>query len=745
MINFICDYGEGKTANLLLVDLPESWSIERLADNLYNQSRDAALSSDLSIVRLPVGTTTDEFDGIDWSPLRQRLPNQAIFALFIDGYKHLLSANFNSHSDLVLDSTQQEEIIDAIRQTELESLAIESRALIKTNGSHLFKLPSQLYSDLFIRVGNIQTNKRSIDAVVFWMFPWMESVSLIVTETWTISSISLNASRLLAKHTKQVPCHVEMVSQYHDGSTETLEQLDEIVNLAANQAGRTLFLISACMSGNLRDICQQRIVERMGSDAAVSFLSIYLLDSQVDIDHLCSLSHLGFSASNFVEARQQEPIVIDIDKTTYFPSFQADRTVRIKADSSMHKYGRDALEAYKGKGFVSCHRDSFDSTGHRLRHHAVYLDVSKVLHESRFSERLNEIILGLELPPSLIIVPPNAEGEELAICAAEAINASFGKNVKCIVDCSLTRESDSLRTTLSSHGFDDSVLVIDDVSITGMRLQSYQRDFRIIGYKGRIHYVVGVARPESRNDWTQRKKILSYRDGFPRDMQHTLSAVEMILLPDLADNKCPWCCEQELIRQSFICGSVPPQMILRRTRQLQDRNKNNPMVNGLFLEVSNGSDLDLTTNSIFIGIPASQADVVAAISNKLAIMRCDSGDFGLKSTGFPDRAVLDCDCYLGCWFNDSIIRATILRMATKAELEFSLDGAEKHRREKMLSILQSHNETEFNLSAELVLGSALGRLPPINLSSIQSLDLDIRGIPKLYRFLRSPFHRAEKQ
>jgi hypothetical protein len=80
---------------------------------------------------------------------------------------------------------------------------------------------------MFLRVGNVQGTRQVLDAFFFWMLPFLKDRSAILTDTWSISSIALNASRLLERYwmnsgPEQInrftseECYVDMLSSYPD-------------------------------------------------------------------------------------------------------------------------------------------------------------------------------------------------------------------------------------------------------------------------------------------------------------------------------------------------------------------------------------------------------------------------------------------------------------------------------------------------------------------------------------------------
>ena len=379
---------------------------------------------------------------------------------------------------------------------------------------------------------------------------------------------------------------------------------------------------------------------------------------------------------------------------------------------ALNKYGFDAINEYRNMGFFSCHRDSYDLSGQRLRHHAINLDIGAIIDTDRFSGKLNLYVRNLNPIPKMILNPPHKKGL--------ALGNAIASHVKSVhdINCSVHSVSDlynfndlNLIKFLKNATEDDSIIVADDVSITWQRLHAYQRDLRRLQFIGKIHYLVGVARPESYSEWEKRVKYLSYRDGYSESYWHTVVPLEKMILPDINEKECSWCHEEKFLSRLALNSYTVPEFLQKRLRALQNTGFNTkPLIDDLFLEFNDNNAFHITENSVFIQHPASQTDVVAGISHKLAMMRNDP-DSPLKSFGYPARSVLSKECYLGNCFNDSIIRAVILRMCHNDEIEYSTHAGEEERRQLVNRILSSDDPEVYNLYLEVLLGLAFRKLP----------------------------------
>src|SRR5262249_21361654 len=94
-----------------------------------------------------------------------------------------------------------------------------SSAFFPPRANVIYRQPSRLYAQAFLRVGNVQTSKQYLDAFFFWLLPHLWDRSAIVTESWSISSIGLHAARSLECYTgRERECDFDTLSIYQDGS-----------------------------------------------------------------------------------------------------------------------------------------------------------------------------------------------------------------------------------------------------------------------------------------------------------------------------------------------------------------------------------------------------------------------------------------------------------------------------------------------------------------------------------------------
>lgn len=301
---FTFDYSRGEDLlHGLFVDRPSHVSYAELADELYNARR-----SDLSVVNLlmirppvdeplPAEATLKE----NLAPVFERVPQMSIYLFGSVNFEHKLTDNLNVQSTSVLRFEDVTGLVSHLRQQELIHYAMEANAVLRTSGARIFRAPSGKYCRTFVRVGNVQTNRAAIDGFFFWILPWLKSCGAIVTETWTISTIAMNAARLLSRYSTEAHARIEvdMLSQYHDRTSKLLPDIETVLRRACASTDKTiLVLVSSSMSGVLVDSLKATILGMGLPLQRFYFGALYLLGERKDVPHLCDVA-CGINGATF--------------------------------------------------------------------------------------------------------------------------------------------------------------------------------------------------------------------------------------------------------------------------------------------------------------------------------------------------------------------------------------------------------------------------------------------------------------
>lgn len=524
----------------------------------------------------------------------ERLPLTPLYILHSSNFEIRLSDNLNRNQNEIEEiKANKSDFINYVRQREMEQFILHSTAIIKSpTPKILFRTPSQEYSHTFLRVGNIQKSRHVLDSIFFWTLPFLKKTGAILTDSWSISSIAFNISRLLARYIKKKDkkmsevvknFHVNMLTTHYHGLREMdKETKDCLIPLIYNNNKNILFIISAIKTskslGNIK-----KAIKNAGFTEKMEYLVLYKLISEVQETHLCDLSG-EFSVRNDInfDSRPEPEIgfpVIPIDEQSFFPFDARDQLIEIKKAGA--DISKTFFETYGGKNVISVHRKAFFANNTPLRHHGIYVDVSKMLECDVFLEKLAKQIEKIPKLPACIIYPPHDQGEKLVTLIADKLEKKFSGTCKILCFAELKIEPESKQSSivkfLKSLSRDQIVLVLDDVSITGDRLHTYQKNL-LNNFKGQIRYLVGVARPESEEVWQRRKNILQIKGD-------TLDYVEKIILPDWDNSNCPWCQERKMLEE-LIENSDYKELSVTRKLEIRlnelNQSENKGLINNVF-------------------------------------------------------------------------------------------------------------------------------------------------------------------
>lgn len=609
-------------------------------------------------------------------------------------------------------AVEEAEILEILKAAEFDAIVERSRALLSSPPGSAFRAPSGHHVQHFLRVGNIQCDRDAIDAVFFWLLPHLKRVAAILTDTWSISSIAFNIAGLASNYFGGAPRRVEMLPGYHDGSeAATARASDIIVRLARDCADdvdhdEMLVLISATQSGSLAE----------NLNASFSALSLKLSPRYVAIfalgpTEVASLRNLS-EDGHYVFRPKNDAFVtrpVQIDPQVYFPlQFQDIPFALNKPEAERH---REFFDRYADTGLIKVHRDD-DRDPAQGRHHAIHLDVAKIVDHEAFKAKLDPIVARLP-KPAILVAPPHAAAQALAGAVRSRLEQRGATPGMTLIHPNLffsnpmTEDEEEARRFIKAAGPDDEILIVDDVCVTAAAISQFQKYLRTEGYSGRITYLVGIQRMPDPASWTGfARRLRNRKNGLP---QHQVVAIEEIALPDLRKHDCPWCQEVMLLNRWAADAPLPHQ--LQDRRDLLTKAKDTGIFSGIFLTPPGTGRLRLGPDSFYIKQQSTDADAYAAASAAIQSLRVEGrGDRPcLGNRRFPVATVLKWEDYLTEKWTDSILRASILRAGTRDELTFTDEDSEAQRSDALRDLVGSGTAGEYDVALEILLAAGHGK------------------------------------
>lgn len=745
---FLATIAEGEAvAEAVVVQLVHGRSLARTLELLYSDHRELRYQASVIIVRTVVEErlpeqsawvlntgereqTTSHTRAIldelaeDPETTFNRANDKPVRLLGSRDFEPILSSNVNplvNFDPLEQTEISDERILACLREAEMRHIVGKARSILPEAPDRAYEAPSGSLVRSFMRVGNIQYSRASMDALFFWLLPHLRGCHGIVTDTWSISSMALNTSRMLSLYDGSPQVPIEVLSEYQDrhpdrdaGAGEVLTHLLAEISRSLDVANPTILcLISATQTGSLVSSLNEILKIYCGEAVTARFVAVFKMgDSSLealsdwsDSDAFRPLSSEAYARANAVV----------IDPQLYFPLIFHDIDYVLRERQAAP--GKRFLDDYGRSGIISVHRDSVSDTG--KRHHGIYLDCEKLVDHQTFRGRFREKLLGLVPPPTLILSPPHESGLKMALYAQEVFTARgisaaifSHSTLRFAPEREPAAEEIALRDAIDALPDNGAVLILDDVFITGARLSGYERHLRDRTFSGLIHYLVGVARPTSAVFWEGRKQMRSFRPRTARRHfdRNTIDSVETLFLPNWEEQQCPWCQEQQLyVERSREARPLPGPIADRRDRLIAAAATG--MQHDLFMAPPGRDSFGVTPDSLFAQPGVCQAEVFASVASAVQSLRSNPPENrpSLGRRRFPVSTVLNGQEYLFDTYTDTILRSSIIRAADPDELVYANKDSEAKRTQWIRNLIEHPESDEWEISLELLLAAGLSK------------------------------------
>lgn len=715
------DFEDNEPKRAVLVDVPADTAPNEIAGELHTRYRNQLLYLDLILLRLSVWKLWQpKAPDNNISKICARFPNISVKLLVSNDYEHLIVDGFGHNNTQKFQfENDPRSFLSELRAEELKKLVKQSEALYLSDDNFIFQLPSRILSNSFLRVGNIQTSRGALDSLLFWLLPHLEKVDGILIDTWSISSIALNASRFLSFRRSQGKSliRVEMLDNYLDGRIQNREELEEILRRVSDGFQKPfLILFSAAMTGKSLKYFASTLSTMSCPTKHQKYLVLFRLgDNPLKVNgtiipELCDFS--GEVPANSKQPDQAAKTQIKIDSTTYFPIFAIEEEASLKSEiAAKHK---KFFDKYKEQKAIRIHVDSIVG-GQKFRHHGIYIDVLEMLKNQHFFTEFQKIIHDLDPPPKMILIPPHNAGRELAKIAARQLAKDIGHPPEIIerldlvipADVEAANEMKEIHEKMKRLNECEALLVLDDVMTTGSRFLGYQKNLRILKFRGQIHYRAGVSRTPSLEEQDRIARTLKPNN---HGHHHTLDFVEKIILPNWDSKDCPLCTESRLLDELIKEKKVQSNSTLS-TRAAQLRNSTHKgLIDDVFLKLPTTQSLQITPNSFFVKEGATQAVVLCSVAAAVQELRTNiDKDNRLDARGFPIRrvfSVADLKTY-----TDGILQASLLRCVYEEEFQRISFATDKQFVDWALEIFNKKDNDSLSTQLELALAIGFRKIP----------------------------------
>lgn len=419
--------------------------------------------------------------------VNQRLANRGFHLLHYDGTSYVLRELADTRKlTHQLDDIQLTRLLS---HAELTALTERPGSLLPANPNFHYEGPNGMHYRSFLRLGSALSSIEALDSVLFWMLEDLLRTKLTVLDSGTILSLALRASSYL-KENGYAP------EVFNDRWIECLHKYDESIDEVMRRIARlkigqhelpALLVDSVTSTGKLFSRLSEACDKNGISTRRVSIFSTERYakeDSGRTLAFLHATSEPQRKADcELCKAKSQ---ALPISPQSYLLDLSAaSRSTRIKRSDA--REASEFFNKYKGTKCIRVH-----ITEHDQRHHMIDIDVRALLKSAQFSKRLKELCLQLGEDADVVLHPEHS--------VARALGAKVSKWLGLTNIASdehrLSRLSDAELTTLKNA---KTVLILDDVVVTGTRMRGYKEALsEIVDSNVEIRGLVGVARPDSR-------------------------------------------------------------------------------------------------------------------------------------------------------------------------------------------------------------------------------------------------------
>lgn len=411
------------------------------------------------------------------------------------------------------------------------------RCVICSSSNHHFCLPSGAHSSQFVRLAEAFTSMAIVDRIAYWAVLYILERHTTILNTEPICIVVDNPSMLVlsARMQKMLGPAVELHSLESypscvDSNRSTIDLLSEL----NQRAGNTYLVIGISSIGGLSSFVNAR------SDWRLDTFTLFALSKINDINAFCWPEIDGYEIHPSKDACslcQAGSAPVAIHGSTYMAGHSPASPVPLKPN--LFSSQKDFIWRYgQHPGVLRVHYD--DPNESTPRHHSFYIDVASLFLIDEFQNEIIDFVTELNPKPDIIISPKHHAGTLIGDLAAKTLGCKYHA-----VEFPLRDGGEDFIAAISES---ENILVVDDIFISGSRLDSFNRAFReeisLCKRVKNICYLALIATPPSEKSLSQRLRGLT--SG--HEWNSTVNFLHKIILPNWHLPKdCPWCSEHKVL------------------------------------------------------------------------------------------------------------------------------------------------------------------------------------------------------
>lgn len=600
---------------------------------------------------------------------------------------------FSIEADVIsangLSQLDREPVISRVRAADLLQLLKEDggACALEPHSNYHFVTPSLTHSSLFMRIGDLLRDLKTLDRFAFWLGPYAGNAHAILVDSWSISSPIL---RTLQINKLDIPfdCLPEHPTHNSIACRRIVEGL--ISNLPAG--GKLVAFVSITGSGRLVNQISAMVEECGAGKIAFECVSIYGFTNTPEAVSCFARVPAGESfVQDSCDFCAKGSIPVHIDPAAYH--LKSLREPKVLLSKPHLQPARAFLQRYcDAPGLFLVHHDDRNDS----RHHAFDINMSKLLSHPEFIKRFEDTLKTLATRVDLVVTPNHDPGIRLA----GEVSRAFGCSI--IISDTLDRGGMSA-SEVEQLSIAKKPLIVDDVVNSGSRLNRYIQSIREgrYGTFESLTYLVAVARTSTPQDLS----ALATSLAAGHDWLGAFHAVETMMLPSWNEEQCPWCAEFNFLSRIARKFSRPPKWLSERLAKL--RNRQFGIIDEPLLLLPGVSSSVLGDESPVCPGGSSSMVTLFAIASALQAHRSDTDPKKQLLPGFPVGNVLNPN-NLKNRYTEGLIRAVFLRLVQRAEWG-QLSGVKT--RDLLISEVGKANQNV--LAGELFFAIGRASLPPV--------------------------------
>lgn len=394
--------------------------------------------------------------------------------------------------------------VSEIVQDGLRQIFSSGGGLLTSHGGYHFAKPSGSHTEHFLRAGNVFVRSPQVFFMACACLPWISrhSFKTIVVDSGSISPLGYAIASI----------HKRLLPEPHEYAVDSFGGYSGLAEYRKPDPLDTVVIVSASTSGRLAG----RIKDLLRVPRQRQLILFYVGPLQDDVDVLCDLTlpsgkvhEAGFLPAIKSWHKDICPLckngqpVIQLEGDAFLPAAGT-----ITQRLIVQKYGGPhlsplmkefyGLDAFRVRGVdlatIPRQRSVLIRYGHLLDPDHPHSKVREKLQASL--ERFIPLMVGS------IISFDDPESQAVAQLAKQLIEGRTEGKIELIDAESLATRNGSLP---SGH-----VLVIAGVAVGGRRLLNVSRFLRALHEGGEIAYYVGIARPHTKQSWTELSNSLRF-------------------------------------------------------------------------------------------------------------------------------------------------------------------------------------------------------------------------------------------